>query len=170
MKRFLFSIFFVITSLSITAQTLNLSDLEGKWFINQSNFPMWLKGNKTHPTFNYTLTTKHGKQVLLDEVLYTKKSKTKGIVGYDKVIDEDNNSFVWRGKGLLAFVKSKWSILYFDSEKQWMIIHFEKTLFTPEGYDLVSKYKTIDSKLEKEIQKKWIELGVNPTLRTIAQE
>lgn len=32
---------------------IDLHDLEGKWYIHQSNFPMWLKGDKTSPAFNY---------------------------------------------------------------------------------------------------------------------
>ena len=151
------------------SQTVKLDDLEGKWFVNLTNFPMWLKGNKTSPSFNYTLTTKHGKPVLLDEVLYTKKSKTKNIVGYDKPMYENNNSFVWRGKGLLGFVKSKWNILYFDPEKQWMVIHFEKTLFTPEGYDVISRSKIPDAELEKEIREKLAELSVDEKLTVIHQ-
>ncbi len=158
-----------ITSQLTTAQELRLNDLEGKWFINQSNFPMWLKGNKINPTFNYTLIEKNGKPNLLDEVQYSKKSKTKSIIGNDKPLNENNNSFVWRGKGLLAFVKSKWNILYINPEKQWMVIHFQKTLFTPEGYDVVSRSKTLEGELLIGVEQKLNELGITG-LTTIHQE
>ena len=151
------------------AQELRLDDLEGKWFINQSNFPMWLKGNKTNPTFNYTLIQKNGEPRLLDEVQYSKKSKVKSIIGHDKPLNENNNSFIWRGKGVLAFVKSKWNILYIDPEKQWMIIHFQKTLFTPEGYDVVSRSKTLEGELLSTLEQKLNELGISG-LTTIHQE
>lgn len=169
MKCFLFLLTMMAVQL-VASQTVKLSELEGKWFVNRSNFPMWLKGTKINPTFNYSLVVKHGKPLLLDEVRYTENSKTKSITGYDKSLNENNNSFVWRGKGILSFTKSKWKILHFDNEQQWMIIHFERTLFSPEGYDVVSKSKIIEGDLEKEVMKKLTELGIAGKLTVIQQE
>ncbi|MNY38460.1 hypothetical protein D3C86_1730890 [compost metagenome] len=131
---------------------------------------MWLKGKKTNPTFNYSPLTKKKKAVLLDEVQYTKKSKQKSIVGYDHPVNENNQSFVWRGKGILGFLKSKWSILYLDRKQHWAIIQFRKTLFTPEGVDVISRSKKLTPQVEKEVREKLSELGVKENLTPIQQE
>jgi len=118
---------------------LKLSSLEGKWYINQTNFPMWLQGDKTSPTFNYSVLKTERASFLVDRVEYTKNGKQKSITGRDKPLNENNTSFIWRGKGCLRILKSKWNILHFDKKDEWAIIHFEKTLFTPKGYDIISK-------------------------------
>ncbi len=140
--------------------SLKLNKLEGQWFVVRSNFPMWVKGNKINPSFNYIVTTKRGKEVLLDEVVYAKQTKSKNIVGYDKPVDENNRSFVWRGKGILFFLKSRWDIVYLDKDGKWMIIHFRKTLFTPEGYDVISRSKKMDAQTEKQVLLKLTKLKI----------
>ena len=41
-----------------TSQDIELSELEGSWYINQSNFPMWTKGDKLRPPLIIPLTQK----------------------------------------------------------------------------------------------------------------
>lgn len=91
--------------------------LVGTWFICSTNFPMWLKDDKQTPTFNYTLTEKKGKQVLLDEVKYTKNGKVRSIVGFDFPDASNDRAFTWKGKGLLSVAKSKWQSSY-DGRKR----------------------------------------------------
>ncbi len=173
MKKQLVSLLFMVLANSIMGQEttlLKLSELEGKWFVIRSNFPMWLKGNKINPSFSYTVTNKRNDTVLLDEVQYQKKSKWKSIVGYDKPADEQNRSFIWRGKGILAGVKSKWNILFHDPKEQWMIIHFKKTLFTPEGYDVISKSKNMDEVTRQKVSDKLKELKIDQKLSVIHQD
>jgi hypothetical protein len=53
----------------------------------------------------------------------------------------------WRGKGWLMIASSQWEILGYGEEEnelgsernQWMVTHFAKTLFTPEGIDIYSR-------------------------------
>ena len=105
---------YIVGNHAVMAQTpqISLQDLSGKWYILQSNFPMWLKGDKTMPTFNYELVEKKGKQALFDQVKYLKNGKEKSIIGYDIPLDQQNVKFVWRGKGILGMLKSKWEIVY----------------------------------------------------------
>lgn len=56
--------------------TLRLADLTGRWFIQQSNFPMWLKGDKQHPTFDYVVEERSDGPVLIDTVGYEKRGAT----------------------------------------------------------------------------------------------
>lgn len=122
-----------------------LQILSGTWFIISTNFPMWLKPNMNNPSFTYTIIEKKGKFVLLDEVNYLKNKKPKTISGYDYPDTENKNAFTWRGKGLLIIAKSKWEVKLMDEQKQWAVIYFSKTLFTPEGVDIISRNKTLDN-------------------------
>lgn len=140
---------------------MKIEALEGKWFVNMSNFPMWLKGDKTSPTFNYTLTKVGDNYILLDKVTYVKKGKEKSILGFDMPVNEALTEFVWRGKGILRILKSKWQIIHIDSNNQWAIIYFEKTLFTPKGYDVISRIRKLSTILEQDIKVKLDELGIN---------
>lgn len=149
---------------------IELQDLEGRWYINQSNFPMWLKGNKINPTFNYTLKEKGGKEGLVDVVKYKQNGKTKSIKGFDNVVDQHNTQFVWRGKGWMAILTSKWSILYISPNKEWAIIYFQKTLFTPEGYDVISRTPRLSREQTQAVDTQLQKLGIQANLQHIEQE
>lgn len=144
-----------------------LSALEGTWYVNMSNFKMWLKGNKHNPTFTYTVQNKSNGLGLKDVVSYMKNGKEKYIIGFDTPTDEQAMSFVWRGKGLLCLFKSKWEILY--KNEFWTVIHFQKTLFTAEGYDVISRQKHMDANMIKSIHLKLKELGITRELTVIQQ-
>ena len=133
--------------------------LAGTWFVVSSNFPMWLKGNKTDPQFHYTIIQRKGLTVLDDRVTYLKNQsadgrggKLKSIHGYDR--PESESKFTWRGHGLLSFAKSKWEVRLMDEEHQWAVIYFSKTLFTPEGVDIISRNKDLSEKVIDEIRRK----------------
>lgn len=115
---------------------------------------MWLDGSKTNPTFNYTITEKNGKTFLLDEVKYTKRGKTKIIKGFDYLNPNNDMAFTWQGKGLLAIAKSHWEIKLIDEKNEWAVIWFSKTLFTPEGVDIISKKQKLDHSIMEEIKTK----------------
>lgn len=146
---------------------MNLKNLEGQWFINLTNFPMWLKGDKTSPSFNYTVE-KRGKIIgLKDEVQYFKNGKISRIVGFDTPMNDENTTFLWRGKGILSLLTSRWEILYFDTANDWAIIYFEKTLFTPKGYDVISRVKILDNDFKLKINTKLMELEITDFLATL---
>lgn len=136
--------------------------LIGTWFVCASNFPMWTSGGKMHPTFNYHLTEKKGQVVLHDEVKFVKKGKSKSIVGYDYQDAEDPSKFRWRGKGWLAIAKSNWQVVLKDPHKNWVVIHFSKTLFTPEGVDIICRQPELKAAEIEEIK---IQMLEHPLLR-----
>ncbi|MBK8748998.1 MAG: hypothetical protein IPM04_14545 [Saprospiraceae bacterium] len=39
-------LFFFISIHFLTAQDLKLTDIQGRWYVIQSNFPVWLSGEK----------------------------------------------------------------------------------------------------------------------------
>ena len=147
-----------------------MTGLEGTWYIHFSDFPMWLKGDKQYPTFTYTIRRRKGVVGLKDEVRYWKNNKAKSINGFDIPVEGRPGSFVWRGDGLLALLKSHWNIVYLDPEGTWAIIHFDKTLFTPEGYDVMACTGQLSEKIRQEIQEKLSELGLLSRMKRIVQK
>ncbi|GGD58827.1 hypothetical protein GCM10011514_23520 [Emticicia aquatilis] len=150
-------------------EKINLQALEGKWHIILSNFPMWLKGDKTNPTFNYKVAERDGVMGLADEVKYTQNGRTKSINGFDKPLNTENTSFEWRGNGLLSLLSSKWQVLYLDTTENWAIIYFEKTLFTPKGYDVICREKQPNGLIMRKIEEKMSELRINEKLKKIVR-
>ena len=140
---------------------MNLSYLVGVWYIVFSNFAMWTKGDKLNPTFNYQMKSKNGIIGLSDEVKFLKNGKPKSIKGWDKPLNQENTKFTWRGSGILFFTKSKWEIIFMSDDRNWMIIHFEKTMFTPEGYDVVCRNPNEIRKYRDEINRKLSELKIS---------
>jgi hypothetical protein len=144
-----------------------LEKLAGKWHIAMTNFPMWLKGDKTNPAFNYSLKTKGKIPGLKDEVTYLKKGKIKSIVGFDTPDHEKNTEFVWRGTGLLSMLSSKWKILHFSEKEGWALIFFERTSFTPEGFDVITKVEKPNQKTIQHIRQKMHEMEINTPLKDL---
>lgn len=131
---------------------------------------MWLKGDKTSPSLNYTVETKGAVTGLRDEVISQKRGKSQSIVGFDTPLDSTNTRFVWRGKGLLSLLASSWEIVCADMTAGWAIMHFEKTLFTPEGYDVIARRKQLSPEMLANIEAALRECGITAPLRQIAQE
>jgi hypothetical protein len=150
--------------------TIPLHDLEGRWYIVLSNFPMWLKGDKTVPSLNYAVEIKGTVTGLRDEVISQKRGKPQSIVGFDTPLDSANTRFLWRGKGLLSLLTSRWEIVHLEAHLQWAIIHFEKTLFTPEGYDVIARRKQLSPEMLVDIQSALRECGITAELQPIVQE
>ncbi len=158
MKELAFFICMFYNLTLFSQKPMTLKALEGTWFIHFTNFPMWLKGDKTQPTFNYTIQKRGDTEGLKDVVEYLKKGKKRRIVGFDKPQNTSNTQFVWRGKGLLFLLKSEWQLLYIDPTHTWAVIGFTKTLFTPAGYDVISKNKEINADFEQIVVNKLKEL------------
>ena len=154
----------------MTTTCINLEDLGGAWYIILSNFPMWLKGDKTSPTLNYTVETRIGITGLRDEVQSWKNGKKQQILGFDTPLDETNRRFEWGGKGLLSLLSSRWEIVYLDAAKEWAIIYFEKTLFTPEGYDVIARNQHISPETLATIRAVLFERSINAGLQPIMQK
>ncbi len=153
-----------------TDNFLNLQPMEGTWYIHYSDFPMWLKGDKQYPTFTYTVKRRKGVVGLKDEVRFWKNNKAKSINGFDTPDASKPGSFVWRGDGLMALLKSKWNILYLDPTGTWAIIHFDKTLFTPEGYDVMARAGQLTEPVRRQIEEKLLELGLLARMKGIMQK
>ncbi len=158
----------LMLSIGASAAGNPLTRLEGTWYVNMSNFKMWLKGNKLNPQFIYAFQTKGGVAGLNDVVRYDQHNKERLIKGFDKPVDAHATKFIWRGKGLLSLFKSTWEIMY--QNDQWAIVHFSKTLATAEGYDVISRQKDLDEATMLAIQAKLKELGITQELTVLRQQ
>ena len=58
--------------------------------------------------------------------------------------------------------------MHIDTVTQWAIIYFEKTLFTPKGYDVISRNTMLSAVLEQDVKDKLNALGVKQKLTTIS--
>jgi hypothetical protein len=108
--------------------------LPGTWAVRSTNFPMWLTRERLSPRFSYDLVSENP-LTLRDDVSYTTADKgEKHILGVDKWA---HDGFVWRGKGLLKLVTSRWTISGISDDKTVVAIRFQKSLFTPAGIDII---------------------------------
>lgn len=105
--------------------------LTGSWQIIGTTFNLWLKGDRTEPSITYSIVNSQP-LTLLDQVRFRKNNKMKSIEGYDKL---KGTQFVWTGKGLLKLIKSKWQVVYLDSNI--LVIRFNASLLTSSGMDIL---------------------------------
>jgi hypothetical protein len=158
LRKILLCLSLLMLYVTVQASGDSLARWEGIWYVNMSNFKLWLKGDKTNPRFDYALQTKSGETGLRDVVRYTKSGKEKTIRGFDRAVNAGATKFVWQGNGLLFLFKSKWEIL-FESE-DWVLVHFQKTLATAEGYDVISRRPDMDEETIGAIRAKLQEWGI----------
>jgi len=110
--------------------------LPGEWMIGATNFPIWLKGTRLSPSFEYR--DRGGSRLSLqDTVAYrTELGVRKTIVGVDRW---KGDGFVWRGTGLLGLVSSRWNVAAADDSGDFAVIRFSKSLLTPAGIDVIAR-------------------------------
>lgn len=138
--------------------------MEGQWHVVQTNFPMWLKGDKTDPRFHYERLDRPGGPWLSDTVTYVQNGQLKRIKGVDKALNAPHTAFQWRGKGLLCLLTSRWDILHIDWSQGWAIIHFEASLFTPEGYDVIARRPILDAEERRAVARQLKRLDIKTAL------
>lgn len=142
--------------------------IEGRWFIHYTNFPMWLKGDKLHPSLNYRWIEHKGRLVLDDQVVYTTlKGKEQIIRGISTPTNAVIKEFIWRGKGWLSWVTSRWTIIEVSQEQEWMVIAFLKTWFTPAGVEVISKQPVLQEEAKEAILSFVNQLPIHPQLQLI---
>ena len=108
--------------------------LPGSWSIVATNFPMWLSGKRSHPRFSYALVSADP-LVLGDDVSYLDADgKDRHILGRDVLRGDE---FVWRGRGALGVIASRWSVAGCSDDGEVVAIRFSKSLATPAGVDII---------------------------------
>lgn len=68
--------------------------------------------------------------------------KWKTVEGLEKPDPTTPCAWNWRGKGWLKIASSHWEVLgHGEQEEGWIVIWFQKTLFTPAGIDVLARRK-----------------------------
>ena len=152
-----------------------LETFEGTWYVQYTDLKFWLDGKRHSPTLNYQVMQKGKVTGLRDEVKFfqVKRNgdKKKSIVGFDKPdLKGGESAFVWRGKGILVLLSSKWDLLYMSPDGAWALTHFEKTAFTAEGHDVITRAEVMDDQVKKEVQAKLKELGLEKVMERLARQ
>ena len=132
--------------------------LPGTWNVRSTNFPMWLTRERKSPRFTYTVV-KENPLTLRDDVSYlTESNLEKHVLGTDKWAHE---GFVWRGKGLLRFVTSRWSISGMNDESTVVAIRFQKSLASPAGIDILTREGVVVEELRSLVARNTEQFGLS---------
>jgi hypothetical protein len=108
--------------------------LPGTWSVAATNFPMWLDGRRHDPEFTYEKVD-GGELTLADTVRYTTADgEPKTIVGTDRLRGDE---FLWRGKGWLKLLTSRWQLVGADDAFDIIAIRFSRSRLTPAGIDVL---------------------------------
>nr|BFE55991.1 hypothetical protein GCM10020063_005170 [Dactylosporangium thailandense] len=112
--------------------------LPGQWRVLATTFPMWLSGRRSQPMFRYDLL--HDDPLTLsDEVAYrTRDGRAKRIEGVDR-FDPATGSFIWRGRGVLRVLSSRWRVEHVSDERDVVVLSFARSLVTPAGLDVIGR-------------------------------
>jgi hypothetical protein len=108
--------------------------LPGSWVVRSTNFPMWLTRERISPRFTFTLL-KESPLTLRDDVSYgTVDGGEKHVLGVDRWTGD---GFVWRGKGPLGMLRTRWSIVGTNDASTVLAIRFHKTVLRHAGIDIL---------------------------------
>ena len=133
--------------------------LPGIWRIGASNFPVWLSGERTEPTFNYEL--KNSDPLELHDVVSwgTSKGAERTTIGVDKW---SGDGFIWRGTKLRSPLTSHWSVLGTAHNDCVLAIRFSKALFSAAGVDNIIRDGVDPGELRAIVAHSSESLGLTP--------
>lgn len=132
--------------------------LPGSWLVRSTNFPMWLTRERSTPRFTYTVVGDNP-LALRDDVSYlTTDNQEKHVLGVDKWA---HDGFVWRGKGPLRFVTSRWAVAGLNEEQTVIALRFQKTLFTPAGIDIITREGVVVDELRSLVARNTDRFGLS---------
>lgn len=134
--------------------------LPGEWTVAATNFPMWLRGERAEPRFTYGLVSRDP-LVLSDDVSWiaTENDQEKRLLGTDTLRGDE---FVWRGKGLLKLVASRWSVTGASDDGAVAAIRFSKSAVTPAGIDIIVRAGSEQTELRALIARSTELFGLSP--------
>jgi hypothetical protein len=125
------------------ASDFDLSGFMGAWYILVTNYDFWRE--RTHPRIEYALLADGSS--FSDQLRFRKPglfgSRHKLLAGTDRTVR--SGEFVWRGAGLLGFIRSRWCVPLIDPKGQWAITWFARSnVGTAPGMDLYTRAPSID--------------------------
>lgn len=125
-----------------TLSVLDAADIEGLWYVVDSNYRYWSKKERNRPRFEYTRRPNpNGELVLFDDhVTFFQGDREKEFLGVDIQDPELPGHFQWRGDGALYGVVNQWFVVGIDKEAGWMVIYFPpSSLGTAPGLEIITR-------------------------------
>lgn len=131
--------------------------LPGRWAIRATNFPMWLHGERRAPRIEYRM--RRADPLVLDDIVsYVHDRRGPGrIVGTDRL---RGDGFVWRGRGMLGVLRSRWVVAGLDGPV--LAIRFARSVVTPAGADLLVREGEAMPELRTHAAERLEALGLTP--------
>jgi hypothetical protein len=136
---------------------LDLPRFHGGWFIVVTNYAYWRA--RTHPHVEYAPLPPDGDRPRFSDTLRFSRAtliggrRTATLAGVDTQDRADTpGCFVWRGNGLLAFIRSRWSVVILDDDYRWAVTWFERSnIGTAPGMDVYAREPVLDPSLCEDI-------------------
>ncbi|KAL9009987.1 MAG: hypothetical protein Q9173_005037 [Seirophora scorigena] len=137
------------TSDASTFQPPSTNDLLGDWWIVQTSLPYWRDKRNVKITYTQLANDNTATLSVQDDASYQllDSDKTKMIRGINTLSQRDQpGAWDWRGTGWVKIVSNHWKILAYGpgggEEMEWLLIHTEKSFFTPAAVHVYSRVKT----------------------------
>ncbi len=125
---------------------------EGNWHVVASSFKIWTSGKYSNPGNEYSNFKVKNKKLRFDDMLtFYKGEKKMKLPGKLVQKNPDKLDYIWHGKGLFFWMKSKWKVVASDADGQWVVLYSTKTAMSPQGMDIMSRRKNMSEKEIKDI-------------------
>lgn len=115
--------------------------MEGRWYLQYSGCPLWIKEEITTVSFNYHVRHLGEDLVLEDRVEYIRSGKMRFRLGYDYPVEGIANTFRWRGKGINRTFRNHFEVSLLN--EHCMVLFFQKTLTSPTSIDVLTPQRII---------------------------
>lgn len=116
---------------------VDVRQFQGRWYILESSFGMWAKGDKEDVSIVYDLKDDSHFE---DVVFYRKGVKEKNLKGVDLIRNSENLEFTWHGKGLKFFLRGNWKVEFVSEDDSWAVLSFEETPFSKAGIEIICRH------------------------------
>lgn len=123
--------------------------MEGRWHLQYSGCPLWLKDEINTVTFHYGARHLGEELVLEDRVEYIKNGRMRFRLGIDYPVDGIPRTFKWKGRGVNRTFRNHFEVSLINGS--YMVLFFEKTLTSPTSIDILTRARTISEEEKEEI-------------------
>lgn len=133
--------------------------LPGTWRVAATNFPIWLAGDRLHPTVTYGVLTE-SPLVLGDEVAYrAPDGEEQRLTGRNRW---RNDHFVHRAQSRLKLARSRWTVSGLSDDGTIAVVKFEPSRAIPDGVDVLVRDDTREPELRRVVARATEDFGLSP--------
>lgn len=115
--------------------------MEGRWHLQFSGCPIWLKNDVNTVTFHFGAMHQGEELVLEDRVEYIRNGKMRFRLGIDHPVDGIPRTFQWKGKGVNRTFRNHFEVAIIN--EKYLVLFFEKTITSPTAIDILTRARII---------------------------